>query len=575
MAKAKNFFRAGILGFILILLGWLVIHTVFWVSGYKNAGGWWQLRCEVQVQSDNSAINNSVKNTERGALKTFPNLAAFLESGKQEGRLGGIGTAQNFIGDLKNLKEGEEVTFSAPAKTRTANLLNGGSSVVTLPVLTIQRIGGKLKLSPGTATDLRNYFLAGFEDNSQFTSLINDEGKNISGETENLMNWLTGKSANLLGTSEVDSSNQDETLNYIDQAFSEISQNYQNGSSQNNDFMVSLVAQLLLKIIEMTQAILVELGKMNGIDLTVSGDRADLTDETSVNSNTDLATIPDNSDRIIGSVNVAAKNANRNTNNNIWYQQNSNKNDNLNIVVDVNSGTKVERALKRIYLRDPLRYEMVHRFVKSFKSIKGTYVNYYYPGISAYCESCGEIYLNPDEPVSWIEEDIIHESTHSANFCLGITETRAEMERMAEANEIGSLNRQACDDLDNSRNNMMREFPGQGVKVTYQGIPVRGYLSRWQTKVTPAGDSNSVESFTLAIQYVSYYGDNAMGPYHYGDHDLGLVLGLKENEEQKVEAIMGSYNMCFSKAAAGLPPAGDCEKNAPSPLIIDPGLSSP
>ena len=104
--------------------------------------------------------------------------------------------------------------------------------------------------------------------------------------------------------------------------------------------------------------------------------------------------------------------------------------------------------------------------------------------------------------------------------------------------------------------------------MLFRSIPVRGYLSRWQTKVSPIGDLTA-SAFDWPIQYALSYGDTTYGPYHYGDHEAQKNLGLKKNEEGIVEKIMENRQPCFAKSMEGLPKAGECEKTGGGPIQID------
>ncbi|MBM3256274.1 MAG: hypothetical protein FJZ04_02295 [Candidatus Moranbacteria bacterium] len=208
----------------------------------------------------------------------------------------------------------------------------------------------------------------------------------------------------------------------------------------------------------------------------------------------------------------------------------------------------IKKALKRIHERDPLRYEMIFRFVK--------YIGPDAMGYSGICSGCGVIDINHYDPLKVMDTVIIHEATHSADACVNGWGPSSRAERVAVANQIGSM----CRGEDHKD---MREFPRQKEGFTYKGKEVRGYIARWvnisnQEGVNPKGDLGTA-AFSWWVRYANIYGDRTVGPYHYGDHTSGIILGLKEDEEKGLRNIMESNRKCLSKPTLDLPPVEACK----------------
>ena len=217
----------------------------------------------------------------------------------------------------------------------------------------------------------------------------------------------------------------------------------------------------------------------------------------------------------------------------------------------------VKAALKRIHDTDPLRYEMIFRYVSTIAPTSFS---------GGLCYGCGYVEVNYGLPLKMLDQVIVHESTHSGHFCRGMSETTAEVERIAVGNEIGSLERSKKDDKGRDINDM-QEFPKQSKEITYESVPVRGYLSRFMPEDSPKGDLIA-EDYHWAISYALSYGDNTKGPNHYGWPKKGYLLGLKDKEENKVKSIMNMDNFnCKSKPPSDLPEVPAC-KNAQNELKL-------
>lgn len=205
----------------------------------------------------------------------------------------------------------------------------------------------------------------------------------------------------------------------------------------------------------------------------------------------------------------------------------------------------IKKALRRIHEKDPLRYEMIFRFVRTIART----------GFSGgLCYGCGYIESSASLPIGIVDQIIAHEATHSMHACVtgwgGFSS--AQLERIACANEMGSVcRREGHED--------MVEFPRQSTNIEYKGKEVRGYVARRLGKVNPSGDLGT-SAFSWPISYAYGYGDTTMGPFHYGDHDANLVLGLIGKEENVIRKGMESTAKCLSKPTKDLPPVEACDK---------------
>jgi len=96
LTRSRLFARSAILGFGLILLGWMAIHTVALVFGFKNAGSWWQFQCttEKPVETQNPAGKTSLilSSVTQPAdyPPTFRNLADLIKNQAPQGKYWGL-----------------------------------------------------------------------------------------------------------------------------------------------------------------------------------------------------------------------------------------------------------------------------------------------------------------------------------------------------------------------------------------------------------------------------------------------------------------------------------------------------
>lgn len=151
--KSLYILKSGIIGFTLIILGWVIIQSVVKTVGYENAGGWWQFQCA--TENENSALEKQELSLTQADyyknLKTFPDLTSYLKSGEKTAKISGPADALAFASQIKNLKDGETLHFLAPARIDSTN----GAEDLFLPLLSVLKDGENLKLkSTGEYWDL-------------------------------------------------------------------------------------------------------------------------------------------------------------------------------------------------------------------------------------------------------------------------------------------------------------------------------------------------------------------------------------------------------------------------------------
>jgi hypothetical protein len=141
--KSKYFFKSVLIGFAVVLAGWLVVQTVIKTIGYQNAGGWWEFQCGTEAgQSAKEQASGSQNPAYYDSLKTFPDLTAFMKSGERAAKLTGPIDALAFASQVNSLKDGEVLHFLAPVKVDSTN----GSENLYLPLLSVVKNGGQVKL---------------------------------------------------------------------------------------------------------------------------------------------------------------------------------------------------------------------------------------------------------------------------------------------------------------------------------------------------------------------------------------------------------------------------------------------
>lgn len=625
--KSKRLFKNGILGLSLILTGWLIVHVVISSVGYKNSGNWWQFECRIGAEYPEGETSKDDLGSQK---KTFKTLGDFLKSKENEGLIEGPTIPQTFIKDLETLPNGKQLTFLAPAKIESS--VPGVSEIVSyVPFMTLDKAFGQVSINQNTVSQYSQFQEVAKGGDSGSSYVVSGNGGPVSRKTsEAINNWLLKEISSLASLPSAEIESEDDLDEYFNLLLAKLIRDYQEGKALDSDYLDSMISMLTVMILketgtimvskdeaissegisDRTESILSDQELLDEINKILSGKKT----ESSIGDDDSGTSIrgddgdDDSGDkggkepRTNTNKKVNNKNSNLRDNYNVnrndsfknsnyspptppsnsnykndpitegedfsgWQDDedndyNKNKNDNFNCDYS-KAKSPIEEALIRIECRDPLRYEMIHRYVKRIK-------NTTFQG--GMCAGCGAIEVNFTLPLKVLDQIIVHESTHSGHFCVGMSEPIAEVERIAVGNQIGSVNRGKCDEH-KGINFLMQEFPYQGKPVSYKGKEVRGYLSRWMQKVAPAGDLGPT-AYDWPIQYALSYGDSTYGPFHYGDHDEQKDLGLKNSEEEKVEEIMEAEKKpedkreCFSKAKSHLPKAGICEKTGSAEIEI-------
>jgi len=143
LQKSKYILKSGLIGFGLVLLGWVVIQSVIKAVGFENAGGWWQFQCGLETSETSTApFQNSRFPAYYEGLKTFPDLTSYIKSGEKTAKLTGPTDALAFASQINSLKDGETLHFLAPVRVDSAK----GSENLYLPLLSVIKKGNQLKL---------------------------------------------------------------------------------------------------------------------------------------------------------------------------------------------------------------------------------------------------------------------------------------------------------------------------------------------------------------------------------------------------------------------------------------------
>lgn len=170
--------KAVLLGFILILIGWVVITTVGNLLGFYNKDKWWQVDCQI----DN--VNNANNETAEEKLTTFPNLADFISSNEKFAKIiDNTASPQDLENELSNLVEGEKIQFYAPIQ------LDSSKKNGFISLLTVKKEDGQIKLE-----NVGEYWSALQAEWPKISSQVGDQTQKtnldrILGNRENLDNY--------------------------------------------------------------------------------------------------------------------------------------------------------------------------------------------------------------------------------------------------------------------------------------------------------------------------------------------------------------------------------------------------
>lgn len=581
LQKAKIFAKNGIIGFVLILVGWVVIHTLFYLSGYQN-DSWWQFSCESE-----SAVTADYQAGSLKSINAYANIADFIASGNTQGIIREPVSEAVFQNQIKQLKTGETLTFYLPAKKNS-----GSQEEILVPFLAGYKSGSGLKMDSKTISLLTNLIKSISGNN---ISLLGSAGSILSNPTALINKLITALMPSLAQGSGLNLSgaNLDKAIETLSGAVA--------GFKSDGTAMGDLTAAMTNKVMEVKKEATNDSGIViakNEEKTASSGDRSDTKgydsdkwkntqNQDNLKQNQDYKNLPSTQ----GENPVGPKD-------NIDQIKDKSKDDQK--MCDYSKATNpVEEALIRIECKDELRYNMIHRFVKKISNTD-------FQG--GFCEGCGEIAVNFSFPRELLDQLIIHESTHAGQFCLGLIDMSqpAKVEREACANQMGSLCKDKHDENGGigTDDYVMQEITCSGGKddqtgkikgcrqkphIEYRGgdggkgqEEIRGYLSRWTTMVNPSGDLKC-EAYDWPVKYAlgphgpQQQRDTTMGPYHYGAHVCGeqRVLGLKQEENEDVKKIVKSQEDCKSKARPNLPKAMECEQSGGGPIEIDSSKKSP
>lgn len=558
LEKAKVFARNGIIGFLLILVSWLVIRTLFFVSGYQDAAGWWRFSCETEV----TAIDYQTDSLK--SLKAYPDVAAFLASGEEKARISEPTPLNIFMTQVGNLKTGEELIFYLPAKN------NKDNSDVQIPFLAgYKSSNGQLSIDPQTTQLLEKLV------ESVSSGKISLLGKDSSILSAKSSADLTSRLISMLWNSVIGNLSESSGLSssVIDQLKSAASLDDKIAavqralpSFQRNDGSAN-VGRMINDIVEQS----LEIGRLV-VERGDSGDRSSVTDSGDRSTGSTLPTSEDKAektkdsgsaegteDKWSSSTSSTPKPTNNVTNippgpqppvspdkwepsrdpkkpdpgqlgddfGDMDKDRDKKKPDELS-QDDWNPGDgspeAIKKALRRINKRDYLRYEMMFRYVQHIGDAPG----------GGQCNGCGDIYVDHRARILDIAHIAVHEGTHAGHACTvgwgGFSE--GEIEAIACANQQGSLYRGKTPD--------MKEFPRARESINYKGKEVRGHLARYWTGVNPKGDLNDQilgGLFKAMTDYPISKGWSNQGEYPYGWGE-GYHLRINQRLEDVVKTVM-------------------------------------
>jgi hypothetical protein len=604
LSRSRLFARSGILGFSLILIGWIIIHSLFFALGFKNAGSWWQFQCttEKPVETRNPAnrtgmILSSVTQP-ADYPPTFRNLADLIKSQAPQGKILGPDSAANFIKQIEGLTEGQSLKFLAPVRLKEGK----NTREVFLPLLALRKSNGKIQMegageywnivqnellnSGGQAAAALTGINGNFDKiaSARNISPINSGGETITGRSlsslnpalEDVNNSLLQPSSNGLPMMGLGSLPRSNNL----RGFLSESQKQLEGKVSYQKVLY-LEVQIITAIMKIIALMLVQF--QNGytksdstqfLNPIINDNASNITeDDTSIsdgntNDDADNSNINDNYDE-----EAAAEEVDENG---IHFGIG-----NYDFDLQPDSANSVKKELRLIHDYDPLRYKMIFRYLYQIGDVSEHYIDTLNDTSESSTYNAGfyrdsdpqRIYVDYTSPITEGANRIIHETTHAATDYLNrrglvnVPDVQADKgfwERTATANGLGSLCRgSAYED--------MSEFPGQTKKISYQGEEVRGFLSRLRDKVNSSENAQGSATYYNSLSYVATFGNLEQGAYCYGDDQAKMVLGLSSDEEELVKSVVEYSGGCTSKPPADLPQISEC---AGAPELIIGGMAT-
>ncbi len=137
--KAKKFARAGVFGFIFLLIGWLIVHLVVSITGFKDSYLWWNFECvdDISLRSTDYLPKNSF-----GDRVNFKDIESFLKSKELSGKIEGNLDFETILKQLYGLEEGQSLKFLAPQSLGTGV----DSEKALAEFLTVKKENGEVDL---------------------------------------------------------------------------------------------------------------------------------------------------------------------------------------------------------------------------------------------------------------------------------------------------------------------------------------------------------------------------------------------------------------------------------------------
>jgi len=575
--KAKIFAKNAIIGFIFVLVGWMAIHAVLFSTGFKNAGNWWQFECATEYPTV------SFK-----SLNSYANIADFIASRNTQGVIKKPVSDAVFLNLMKNLSAGEKLTFYLPAKN------NKTQEDVLVPFLAgYKDANGNINIDSLQAqllTNLVDLTSGGSKDSNDSVSFVDALGKMLSpAQSASLVDKL------FEGLFGIDSSglSLDEKIEYASNYIIDFQE--QNPVTSSSSTIEKVMNRMMTKALEDTAIVAQKTTDGSGGSKTSQDDSGDRSEtkggydpnkwqNTQNQQKKQTNTLPpgahsdDWSDLIDQNKDKQKPEGETSLCDDDWNE---------------GDGTKMAilKGLRRLYKRDRLRYEMMFRFVDEIKDHpKG-----------GECTGCGKIKVTHKAKIIDIAHMLVHEGTHSGQFCLnlmgpyeaqGIGEKqpgRGKIEAIACANAMGSIEK-------NKGHRNMDEFTKGEDGKAIENLPkvtlgagsgqggtgqIRGNLARYWTEVNPRGDLDTGMLGGLYDFMTKYPPDQGLpsnyypaGQYHYGICEgQPKYLTLQDPEEEVVKKIVTSKEKCKSSPPKDiLPPCkpgsgGEDGKPAPLPQI--------
>jgi len=210
----------------------------------------------------------------------------------------------------------------------------------------------------------------------------------------------------------------------------------------------------------------------------------------------------------------------------------------------------VKKAFKRIYDRDKLRYLMLFKYTKFIRNQGGG------GGMAGGLTwGCGQYSVTFGSGIRILDRIIMHEGTHSADFCNGTIGDIPGAEYVATGNEMGSVGR-------------IKESPGQKEEVKVADaklnagrigndrLEVRGYGSRIiNTDIDPQGDMNPSMLGADASYAKGYKSSSGNWTYGWVPGGEAYTLRLSDNEHNRVLRIVETIDQrnCMTRPPEDLP----------------------